>query len=155
MKSLAWMSCMLFFAVTLQAQNPSSQNREPQPSEYGPAGPPPPASQFTNIVPLPSSRTLSEVQLEGKQLFVQRCSVCHLPGNAAYHAIAPLLDGKLIAAHGDTFVRQQILRGSAKMPGFQYVFEPSEVDKIIGYLKLLDYDATAKKFNYAASASKK
>jgi hypothetical protein len=139
----------------LQARNSPAQTRQPRPNEYGPAGPPPPITQFTNIVPLPSSRTLSPIQLEGKQLFVQRCSVCHLPGNPAYGAIAPLLDAKLLGTFGDAAARTQIMRGSAHMPGFQYVFEASDIDKILGYLKLLSYDPAAKKYIYLSSNSNK
>jgi mono/diheme cytochrome c family protein len=139
------------FLLSLQAQNPKAQSPAAQGGEYGPAGAPPASSSFNNVVPLPSSRTLSSEQLAGKKLFIQRCSVCHLPGNPAYSAIAPMLDGKLLAGLGDGAVRNYILHGSAKMPGFQYTLEQAEVEKIIAYLKLLAYDPTAKKYSYNSS----
>ena len=76
--------------------------------------------------------------------------MCHLPGNPQYPPVAPVLDGKVIATMGDAAARQRILHGSPRMPGFQYVFEPAEVDKIIAYLKLLAYDPSAKKYAYSS-----
>lgn len=84
-------------------------------------------------------------------MFLQRCSVCHLPGTPAYPPIAPILDEKIISKMGDAVARRQILQGSPNMPGFQYIFQPEDVDKIIGYLKLLAYDPTAKKYVYASA----
>jgi mono/diheme cytochrome c family protein len=151
MRRIVLMFWLGLFVLSLQAQNPPAKNRPPEGGEYGPAGPPPPASSFSFAVPLPSSRTLSATQLEGKQLFVQQCSACHLPGNPAYGSIAPLLHGKLLAALGDAAVQNYILHGSAKMPGFQYSLEPAELDKIIAYLKLLAYDPMTKKYSYSSS----
>jgi mono/diheme cytochrome c family protein len=147
MKRVRPMFLVALFVTSLQAQSPLPQS----PGEYGPGGPPPPASNFNYVVPLPSSRSLSATQLAGKKLFVRECAVCHLPGNPAYPAIAPLLDKKRIASLGDAATREFILRGSVRMPGFQYVFEPAEVDLIIEYLKLLAYDPSAKKHNYAST----
>jgi len=144
---------MVALVMPLQAQNPQAQNRQAQNSEYAEKAGTTPGSNY--IVPLPSSRSLSATQLAGKKLFVQRCSVCHLPGLPTYKHYGPLLDGKLIAARGEAAEREQISNGSLRMPGFQYVFEPADIDNIIAYLKTLEYDPTAQKYKYANNSTKK
>lgn len=91
------------------------------------------------IIVLPSSKTLSAAQLSGKNVFVQRCSVCHLPGMASYSTYGPLLDAQVIASRGEAAVRDQIMHGSARMPGFQYTLTQSEVDEIVQFLKRVDF----------------
>ena len=91
------------------------------------------------IIVLPSSKALSAAQLSGKNIFVQRCSVCHLPGMASYSTYGPLLDVQVIASRGEAAVRDQIMRGSARMPGFQYTLTQSEVDEIVQFLKRVDF----------------
>jgi mono/diheme cytochrome c family protein len=91
------------------------------------------------IIVLPPSKTLSAAELSGKNIFVQRCSVCHLPGMASYSTYGPLLDAQVIASRGEAAVRDQIMRGSARMPGFQYTLKQSEVDEIVQFLKHVDF----------------
>jgi mono/diheme cytochrome c family protein len=91
------------------------------------------------LVPLPPSRSLSASQLAGKKLFVQRCSVCHLPGLPSYSTYGPPLDGKLVASRGEAAIRELILHGSARMPGWQYALKPEEINEIIGYLQTLNF----------------
>jgi mono/diheme cytochrome c family protein len=91
------------------------------------------------IVPLPPSRSLSASQLAGKKLFVQRCSVCHLPGLPSYSTYGPPLDGKLVASRGEAAIRELILHGSERMPGWQYALKPEEINEIIGYLQTLNF----------------
>ena len=137
------------FISWLLAQNPQGQNPQPQSGEYEPSGPSPSPSAINSIIPLPPSRLLSATQLAGKKLFVQNCSVCHVPG-PRYNSLGPLLDGKLVASKGEMAVREKIMHGSTRMPGFQYVFEPAEADKIMTYLKTLTYDPAARKYNYSS-----
>jgi len=148
-KCISSVLLLLFLVPALPAQTPPSPRPQPRSDEYGPAGAPPPPSRFNYIVPLPSSRTLSPAQLAGKKLFVQRCSVCHLPGNPAFNPVAPLLDGKIIASRGDAAIREKILHGSAAMSGFQYMIESAGVDQIITYLKMLAYDPATRKYSYS------
>jgi mono/diheme cytochrome c family protein len=130
MKIIPLILWLLLFATLSQAQSgESSQQKEPQPS----------AVPTSNIVPLPSSKSLAATQFAGKKLFVQKCSVCHLPELPSYTAYGPLLDGKIVAARGDAAIREQIMNGSARMPGWQYTLSPAEVEEIIGYLKTLDF----------------
>jgi mono/diheme cytochrome c family protein len=96
------------------------------------------ARSVRDIVPLPSIKSLTNAQAAGKKLFVQRCSVCHLPSLPSYTAYGPLLDGALVADRGDETVRRQIMQGSPRMPGYQYTLSAAEIDQILGYLKTLD-----------------
>ena len=96
-----------------------------------------PARSASDVVPLPSVKSLTPSQAAGKKLFVQRCSVCHLPALPSYVAYGPVLDGKTLADLGEQAVRGQIMRGSARMPGFQYTLSSAEIDETLDYLKTL------------------
>ena len=91
-----------------------------------------------DVVPLPSIKSLSPGQAAGKKLFVQRCSVCHLPALPSYTAYGPLLDKNLVEDRGEDAERAQIMQGSLRMPGFQYTLSAAEIDEIVDYLKALE-----------------
>jgi len=89
------------------------------------------------------SYDLSEQERKGEFLFLQNCAICHLPRldksafasrlPAVYQSLEGLFRG---AAPGkDENVRETILKGSVRMPGFQYTLEPNEIDDLIAYLK--------------------
>ena len=83
----------------------------------------------------------------GEAIFVQRCSVCHLPkledaqGRPAvrpFKSFGPDLKGLLtkdVDTDQVTAVRQFILNGTDRMPGFQYSLKPNEIDDIVAFLK--------------------
>lgn len=78
----------------------------------------------------------------GEGLFLQRCSLCHLPRKLKFGSppvVGPSLSGLFKEADADQqkFLRVVILKGDAKMPGFQYGLEANEVDDLIAYLKTL------------------
>jgi mono/diheme cytochrome c family protein len=125
----ALMLCGLLFAGVAQAQT-----AEPPKSQGAPAA----TRSAGDIVPLPSIKTLTSAQAAGKKIFVQKCSVCHLPALPSYTAYGPLLDRNVVSDRGEETVREQIQRGSAKMPGFQYELSSVEIEQIVGYLKALD-----------------
>jgi len=129
MRVLILITCGLLITGFTSAQSGESTKKE-QSQAATRAG--------TDIVPLPSIKTLTGTQASGKKLFVQRCSVCHLPALPSYTAYGPLLDGSLVADRGDDAARRQIMQGSARMPGFQYTLTPTEIDQIVVYLKTLD-----------------
>ena len=82
-----------------------------------------------------SPKGLTDVELKGKGMFQQRCSVCHLPlvvdDDSTY---GPKLNAKTVAGK-EPVIREFIRRGTSKMPGFQYGLMPEEIDSIIAYLK--------------------
>ena len=91
---------------------------------------------------LPVAAKLSEEARRGEGLFLQRCSLCHLPRKLKFGSppvIGPILRGQFKDATPDQMkvLRGFILKGGPDMPGFQYGLEPKEVDDLIAYLKTL------------------
>lgn len=81
---------------------------------------------------------LTETQRLGAFRFKQRCDVCHgLQMSLAPNTWGPHLSKRNVIGREDA-VRQRIMEGSARMPAFKYALQPSEVDAIVDYLKLLE-----------------
>jgi mono/diheme cytochrome c family protein len=91
-------------------------------------------------VVLPPS--LSEAEVKGRKLFVQRCALCHDPlGQPSFpRTVGPWVDSEGIKALGEDAVRNIIMTGSVRMPGWRYTLEPSQIDQIIAYLKTVTPD---------------
>jgi mono/diheme cytochrome c family protein len=99
-------------------------------------------AQTKSAVPAPTTEKLSESARRGEGLFLQRCSLCHLPRKLKFGSppvIGPSLNGQFKDAAPDQLktLRGFILKGGPDMPGFQYGLEPKEVDDLIEYLKTL------------------
>jgi mono/diheme cytochrome c family protein len=83
----------------------------------------------------------------GQALFKQRCGVCHIPlvvgkdkGQTlvlSTETYGPTLTKQLVTP-AEEAMRQQIMHGSARMPGFQYTLKPEQITAIIEYLKTVD-----------------
>lgn len=76
----------------------------------------------------------------GKKLFLQTCSVCHLPplnsgGEEKSKALAPLLNGFIKDKEAEARAREIILKGASGMPGYRYALDTKEVEALIAYLK--------------------
>ena len=89
-----------------------------------------------------AAEKLSDDARRGEGLFLQRCSLCHLPRKLKFGSppvIGPSLSGQFKDAGPDQMkiLRNFILKGGPDMPGFQYGLEPKEVDDLIAYLKTL------------------
>jgi mono/diheme cytochrome c family protein len=78
--------------------------------------------------------TLTQQQLEGRQLFQQSCGVCHTKPTLTSPLFGPALS-KATFANGDEQPKTQIANGSPNMPGFKYHFTPAQIDAIVSYLK--------------------
>jgi mono/diheme cytochrome c family protein len=90
----------------------------------------------------PGTEKLSDEARRGEGLFLQRCSLCHLPRKLKFGSppvIGPSLSGQFKDAGPDQLkiLRGFILKGGPDMPGFQYGLEPKEVDDLIAYMKTL------------------
>lgn len=129
MKFVMLAFCWLSFPILAGAQT-----AEPAKQQEAPGA----ARSTHDIVPLPSIKSLTAEQAAGKKLFVQRCSVCHLPALPSYTAYGPILDASVVADRGEDAVRRQITQGSARMPGYQYTLSPAEISEIVNYLKTLE-----------------
>ena len=78
----------------------------------------------------------------GEAWFYQRCSLCHMGRivkDQTYQPMAPSLEGVLkdVPPDRERVIREQIQRGSLRMPGFRYNFTPAEFDEVMAYLKTL------------------
>jgi mono/diheme cytochrome c family protein len=87
-------------------------------------------------------KKLSEQESRGEGLFLQRCSLCHLPRKLKFGSppvIGPSLSGQFKDAAPEEvkILRGFILKGGPDMPGFQYGLDSKEVDDLIAYLKTL------------------
>ena len=80
---------------------------------------------------------LSEAEVKGRKLFVQRCALCHDPlGQPSYpRTPGPWVDGETIKRIGEDGAREQIMSGSRRMPAWRYALEPAQIDQIIAYVK--------------------
>lgn len=87
----------------------------------------------------PARTAATPTELEsGKKLFVQRCSVCHLPplGPGDPRSLARSLTGFIKSPETEASARLIIQRGiPSRMPGFQYGLGPTEIDSIVAYLR--------------------
>lgn len=90
-----------------------------------------------------ASSSLNDQQVRGEGVFLQRCSLCHLPQARRQvptsQPVGPYLTSLLKNAgvEKERAVREVILKGGPRMPGFQYGLTPKEVDDLVAYLKTL------------------
>ena len=80
--------------------------------------------------------SLSEDALAGWKLFVQRCAICHDPlGQPSYpDTLGPVLGLGNVSRLGEETVREIIMVGSVRMPGWQYTLSQEQVGQVIAYL---------------------
>jgi mono/diheme cytochrome c family protein len=99
-------------------------------------------AQSKTSSPAQAPVTRTEDAGRGEGLFLQRCSICHLPRKLKFGSppvIGPILNGQFKDANPDQMkvLRGFILKGGPDMPGFQYGLDASEVDELIAYLKTI------------------
>ena len=81
--------------------------------------------------------SLSDLEMNGRFRFKQRCAVCHAAQANQAPTFGPLLTQKNVIGR-EELVRRQIMEGSNRMPAFKYSVEPDTVDSIIAYLKKVE-----------------
>lgn len=81
---------------------------------------------------------LAGKELAGKKLFLQRCSICHMPplNDPEGQPYGPKLSGFVKDTATETRARETIKNGTPRMPGFQYGLDQEQIDNIITYLKV-------------------
>jgi mono/diheme cytochrome c family protein len=99
-------------------------------------------AQNKPVAALPPSEKLNEQEMRGEGLFLQRCSLCHLPRKLKFGSppvVGPSLSGQFKDSGPDQqkILRNFILKGGPDMPGFQYGLEPKELDDLIAFLKTM------------------
>ena len=74
--------------------------------------------------------------LAGWKLFVQRCAICHDPlGQPSYpDSFGPQLSGATVRLMGEDTVRDVIMVGTVRMPGWQYTLSQEQIGAVIAYL---------------------
>lgn len=130
MRFLILLSLLLFLpGLYAQAQSPL---RETQVSK--------PKVVRTNydMEALASLSSLSESEINGRKLFVQRCALCHDPlGQPSYpNTPGPWLNNETVQTLGEVNVQNKIMVGSRRMPGWQYALTQTQIEQIIAYLKI-------------------
>ena len=67
---------------------------------------------------------------------MQRCALCHDPlGQPSYpDSVAPVLSRATVSRMGEDTVRDVIMVGSARMPGWQYTLSQEQIGEVIAYL---------------------
>ena len=122
---LSLLACGMVFSVSVAAQSQQTSSPARSPA---------------------TTPVLNEQQRLGKGLFMQNCSLCHLPERE--NPKNPVEEGRTVGPslkglfRGETprreeVVREFIMKGTPRMPGFRYGLEPREIDSIIAYLKTL------------------
>ena len=76
---------------------------------------------------------LTETQLEGARLFMQRCNVCHGAAMNSMDAYGPFLTKQRVEGR-EAQVRRVIMDGTERMPAFKYGLQPAQIDMIVDYL---------------------
>jgi len=82
---------------------------------------------------------LNEQQRRGEALFVQNCTLCHIPSNQKKRLgiQGPALEGVYGEDAETDALRQFIQQGvPGKMPSFRYGLEPKDIDDVVAYLKV-------------------
>ena len=77
---------------------------------------------------------LNDQQQLGQQLVSQSCGVCHVKPQITSATFGPPLS-KDAAGGNEDVMRQVIMDGTPRMPGFKVKFNASQIDAIIAYLK--------------------
>jgi mono/diheme cytochrome c family protein len=58
--------------------------------------------------------------------------------------VGPWIDRETVNARGEEAIRQRIMVGSRRMPGWQHTLEPRQIDAVIAYLKTVTPDMKPK-----------
>ncbi len=91
---------------------------------------------------LGTASSLSDTELTGRRLFVQRCAICHDPvGQPLNRTPGPWLDQRTFASGSEPAARELIESGSDRMPGFRHALRSTQIDHIVAYLKTVTPDA--------------
>ena len=87
---------------------------------------------------LASQSSLSASEVNGRKLFVQRCALCHDPLGqpSSPNTPGPWLNNETVQTLGEENVRNKIMVGSRRMPGWQYALTQTQIDQIVTYLKI-------------------
>ena len=84
---------------------------------------------------------LNDQQRLGRQILAQSCGVCHLPPARNAKTYGPPLT-KAAGGGDDAVMREYIIDGTPRMPGFKYFLQAAEIDAIIAYMRTVPVPAS-------------
>jgi mono/diheme cytochrome c family protein len=94
----------------------------------------PALSQGAGAQPAETGTPLNDTQMLGQRLFYQSCVVCHTKPQITSGQYGPVLSKDSLNGQEDV-MREFISTGTARMPGFKFQFEPTQINAIVAYLK--------------------
>ena len=80
---------------------------------------------------------LNPAQAEGRRLYQQSCGVCHTKPTITSPLFGPQLSKAVVDGARETQAKKQIAEGSPNMPGFKYMYTPTQIDAVVEFLKLI------------------
>jgi mono/diheme cytochrome c family protein len=83
-----------------------------------------------------SAQTLSPQLAHGRQILTQNCNICHLPQNPGSPTYGPRLSKSSVNGD-DALMREVIMNGLVKMPGWKYTLNASDISDVIAYVRTL------------------
>ena len=83
-----------------------------------------------------SAQELTPEQREGRRIITQNCNICHLPQNPGSATYGPRLS-KSSANGDDALMREVIMNGLVKMPGWKYTLSEKDISNVIAYVRTL------------------
>jgi mono/diheme cytochrome c family protein len=83
-----------------------------------------------------SAQQLSPQLAHGRQILTQNCNICHLPQNPGSATYGPRLS-KTSVNGDDNLMREVIMNGLVKMPGWKYTLNASDISDVIAYVRTL------------------
>ena len=83
-----------------------------------------------------SAHALDDQQLTGMRLFNQSCRVCHTKPQLTSPQYGPVLSMESLGGKADV-MQEVISKGTPRMPGFRFHFEPAQIDAIVAYIKTI------------------
>ena len=91
-------------------------------------------SQGAWAQPVETDTPLNDTQKLGQRLFYQSCVVCHTKPQITSGQYGPVLSKDTLNGQEEV-MREFISAGTARMPGFKFQFEPTQINAIVAYLK--------------------
>jgi mono/diheme cytochrome c family protein len=83
-----------------------------------------------------AQQNLTDQQRHGRQILTQNCNICHLPQNPGSPTYGPRLS-KTSVNGDDNLMRDVIMNGLVKMPGWKYALSASDISDVIAYVRTL------------------
>jgi len=83
-----------------------------------------------------AQNNLTPQQAHGRMILTQNCNICHLPQNPGSATYGPRLS-KTTTNGDDNLMREVIMNGLVKMPGWKYTLNANDISDVIAYVRTL------------------